>query len=229
MKIEYLLGLFELGQYKQCLAQLQDFLNIHANHTNALLLKAKCLFEISNSKYNRYYEAYDDFIKVLDADPNSLEAFQYATYISVYIIKTDPEKSLELCNKWLDLAPQVHQVEALQYRAQAYRTSKNYPLALKDYDQLISIIQLVFADDRIKLDSALAMAYIEKGQTYLNDLNNPNVALQVFKDSFKYQLPDSQYYFDIASLAFSLQDFEFGGAVALRLFSSGQTVTPQQV
>ena len=229
MKIEYLLDLFELGQYKQCLWHLSDFLYHNNNHPNALLLRGKCLFEVSNARYNRFEEAYEDFIKVLEFDPNNEEALQRTTYIAVFGIKQNIENAIALCSRWLHFAGPKDQIKALTYRAEAYRLSKNYTLALKDYDKLISIAKLVYAEDRVKLDAALSTAYSSKTQLYLHDMSEEALALETFKLSLRYPSPNALLYAEMAKLAFKFQDYEFGGAIALRFFSVNTDIPAQEV
>ncbi|WP_461788430.1 hypothetical protein [Pedobacter sp.] len=229
MKIEYLLDLFESGQYVQCLAHINDFLNHPVNNTELTLLRAKCLFEISDTKYNRFEEAYSNFIEVLEINPTQYEALHYGIHIAVFIIKDHADKVIELCDGWLQWATPTQQIEALNYRAKAYLMLKNFSAALNDYDKLISTVKLVHAADRSQLDSALSIVYLKKAHIALNEMNEPELALNFFKRGFDYHHNDALKYAEISKLAFLHKAYDFGGAAAIQFFSANQNVPVKEV
>jgi hypothetical protein len=229
MKIEYLLDLFESGQYEQCLAHINNSLDLPRNNTELTLLTARNLSKISDANYNRFEGVYAKFIAMLESNPTRYDALHYGIYVAFFILKDRADRVIELCNHWLRWATPIHQIEALNYRANTYLKVKNFNSALNDYDKLISTVKLVHANDRSQLDSALSVAYLEKANIALYQLNDPQLALSFFKGGFDYQYNNTLKYAEISKLAFEYKAYDFGGAAAIRFFSANQNVPMEEI
>ena len=88
------------------------------------------LSNIQNEKYN---EAIDDLLKVIEIDNNNLDA--YHNLARVYYEIRNYDKAIETYNKSIEIYP--HDSDIYYYRAEVYIDKKDYDKAIEDLEKAI--------------------------------------------------------------------------------------------
>lgn len=227
--LEYLHSLYNDNDYETCLEATKLFLLVNDQNTEALLLKAKCEYQIVliqrqveelPENANPFEAVHSSFQSVLQSDPSNKDALLYLAYINIFLLRANLEEAITYCDLLATSAEPETKIKALSYRQSAYQQTGDIQRALEDVDNLIVLINEFYKEDRRALDIELGQVYITKGNLYLEQKNGRKKALEIFKEGMKYVYPGAMTYCAISNLALDHQDYELGGKAAIRAFLS---------
>lgn len=222
--LEYLHSLYNSNNYETCLEATKLFLLVNDQNTEALLLKAKCEYQMvflqgqaeDQQDNNKPFDtAYNSFQSVLKSDPSNKEALLHLAYINIFLIRSNLAEAITYCNLLATSPDPATKIKAISYRQNAYQQTGDMQHALEDADNLIILTREFYKDNRHVLDYELGQIYITKGNLYLEQNNDGKKALEFFREGLEYLYPNTATYSAISNLAFDHQDYELGGKAAV--------------
>ncbi|SIN65495.1 tetratricopeptide repeat protein [Chitinophaga niabensis] len=220
---EQLQSLYEQGNYKQCLEELNLLLLFNTHDTTALLLKGKCLYqvalnEIQSGNEANFTFAANCFEEVLSLSPSHEEAMTFAAYINIFITQGDLPAAIGYCSRLLTSANPITRANALRYRQEAYSLTGKFDLVLKDLETLAELIREIHQNNLPALDQESGDLYFRKGIIHLENFADHSKALEAFREVLKHGHADFSAYCRIAEVALDQGDYETGGEAAVLAF-----------
>lgn len=220
---EQLQSLYEEGNYQQCIEELNLLLLFNTHDTTALLLKGKCLYQLTLAEAESGNEAdftaaVSCFEEVLALSPSHEEAMTFVAYINIFIRQEDLPAAIGYCSKLISSANPVTQAQALRYRQEAYRLTLEYNLALKDLATLAALNKEIYKDNLPALDQESGDVFFKMGMLHLGGFADHEKALEAFREVVKHGHADFRAYCQIAEVALNNGDYETGGEAAVLAF-----------
>lgn len=222
--LEHLQSLYNENKIQECIEATNAFLLFNEENAEALLLKAKCEYElaqgceIEEDFIAMSNKAYSSFIRVLEVMPENESALIFAAYINVFILKSNFLQAIDFCERLKNSEDFDVRLKAISYKQEAYFATKDADNALATMDELIELNKIKFQDDRSKLDKELAGCYTRKAYIYWGLKKDNLKALKVYTESFEYDHMDGGLYCFIANLAFDNNDYVIGGKAMSKTF-----------
>jgi hypothetical protein len=215
-------SLYKQGNFSTCLESLNTFLLFNNNHVAALLLKAKCEYEIASAgagqnedDYSLFTTAYNSFEYLLQLQPTEEVAMLYAVYINAFIIHINLPEAKVYCDILFLSDDETVRVKALQYRKKVNISLGNIDLVLEDLDLMITYYKDLFHDNRSMLDQELSPLYLEKAEIYLWHKKDAQKVFETFNQGKTYAFNYALANCNIANLALDQEEFEIAGEAAL--------------
>lgn len=229
-------SLYKQGNFSACLESLNTFLLFNNDQVEALLLKAKCEYEIAaysaqqdEDDHSLFTIAYNSFEYILQLQPTEETAMLYAVYINAFIIHINLPEAKVYCDILALSDDEAVRVKALQYRRKINFSLGEIDLVLEDLDLTITYYRDLFHDNRSMLDQELSPLYLEKAEIYLWHKKDAQKVFETFNQgkthSFNYALTNC----NIANLALDEEQFEIAGEAALRAVKYGDDESRQDL
>ncbi|MDR6786601.1 tetratricopeptide (TPR) repeat protein [Pedobacter africanus] len=221
--LEYLHSLYNNHDHDACLEAVNLFLLINDKNIEALLLKAKCEYQVAfnegldeegEEQDNMLEPAYNSFKTVLELEPSNEEAMLYLAYINTFLTRANLAESIAYCDVLSKSADLSTRIKAISYRMEACSITGAIAQALEDADSLIGLTRDFYKDNRTALEYELGQIYMKKADLYLEHQQDGKKAMTAFTEALNYLHPDPLTYNTIARLAFDHQEYELGGKAA---------------
>lgn len=227
MDINSLKELYNNGNIEECLKQLEIYLLINPENIDALSLNASCIKEFVYAENNPEetdiyslleptFECYD---KILTIDPVNeaalLDSIELASY---HITNINYQTYIDRADKLMEIATTPESLKkALYFKSLLNETHEHFEEALLNLDDLVALQKEIYKDDRIIRDNEVSTSIIQKTNILRYALNEPQKAVGIFKEYFKYFTSDTAYLFiDIALLGIEQKDYVLAGKAAER-------------
>nr|WP_294784182.1 hypothetical protein [uncultured Flavobacterium sp.] len=213
--IESIEELFNNGKWQECNESVKIFLLLNPDNLGALLLEAKCLYELADLiEDDTYVETMEKvlakFEHIATLETQNKDALLYAAYIIIYIRKTNLHQAVVYCNTMLQIQDFYLQQKALEYKIETNVFLENIDETLADIDVLIQYYKEKFENNKLLLDEHLGTLYERKTYIYLDIKNDIPQAFAASKIKFEHMSEGSLIDIRIAKLAFEQQDYQLG-------------------
>lgn len=160
---------FLLHDYRKAI---EDFGKVKEIEPDNLVIR--CILGFSRDKNSECQEALDEFIDIIEADPNFSEAYVGLALIKINHDKT--EEGLKYLDRAIELNPKNER--AYIYRGDLYFFTKDYEKAITDYENAANIN----ITTKTKVSKKLATAHFKLGLTY-SDKKDYNKAIEHLSSS----------------------------------------------
>jgi len=124
-------GRFEQKQYAVSIELFNNVIEINPNHLSSFLCRGLAHMHTSN-----YEAAENDFSKVIELDDNNFEGYYHRGYVRGFFLDNFLGALLDY-DKAID--NDENHIQSRYERAELYQKNHNYPHAINDYDELVSI------------------------------------------------------------------------------------------
>tara|TARA_Y100001936_G_C16087905_1_gene683255 strand:- start:1132 stop:2535 length:1404 start_codon:yes stop_codon:yes gene_type:complete len=122
---------FEQKQYEVSIELFNNVIEINPNHLSSFLCRG-----LANMHTSKYEAAENDFSKVIELDNNNFEGYYHRGYVRGFFLDNFLGALLDY-DKAID--NDENHIQSRYERAELYQKNHNYPHAIKDYDELVSI------------------------------------------------------------------------------------------
>lgn len=224
--IQDLQSLYNQGELSKCLESLNPFLLVNPDSIEALLLKAKCEYQLASQSFNTerndislYTTAYHSFEYVLKIQPTHEEAMLYAAYINIFVTQDNLPEAQVYCDILVLSENEDTRLKAIGYRRQVNFMLGNMELVLEDIELMISHYKALFPDNRSILDKELSLLYLEKTNIYLWHKEDALKVFQTFREGKAYPHQNYLTHNAVALLALDYQRLELAGEAAFMAFT----------
>ncbi|MBB6271059.1 tetratricopeptide (TPR) repeat protein [Pedobacter cryoconitis] len=234
--IQDLQSFYNQGNFSKCLESLNPFLLVNSDSIEALLLKAKCEYQLASLALNEdkddnslYLASYDSFEYVLKIEPTQEEAMLYASYINIFITQANLPEAQVYCDILALSEDEDIRLKAIGYRRHVNFILGNIDLVLKDITLMINHYQALYPNNRSILDKELSMLYLERTNIYLWHKEDAPKVFQAFNEGKAY--PHNNYLTNnaVALLALDYQQFELAGEAAYMAFEYSDAEPNQEL
>lgn len=225
--LEHLQKLFSERKIQECIEAASIFLLFNEDSIAALLLKAKCHFELGKNcdemaeAMSMFTTAYQNLEKILSQEATHEEALFFAAYICIYFLRENVEDAISYCKQLESSANWRTTLKAFEYLQEAYVLLDDADNALITLTELQTLINLNCENDRSLKDTHLNWVYIRKAYIYLELKNDVPSALEAYKQGFKHAIGGRREDAFIARFAFENNDNDFGTAVFYNALQNG--------
>jgi tetratricopeptide (TPR) repeat protein len=220
---EQLQSLYNQGDYRKCLEEINLLLLFNAQDINALLLKGRCLYQIALNEAEPgdtggFTAAASTFEEVLKLSPSNEEAMAFVAYINIFITRSDVAAAIHYCTQLAASPDPQVQARAIGYRQQGYCLTGNFDLALEDLASLVKLNREIYSNNLPALDQELGDIYFSIGKVYMEGYANHEKALEAFRQVLNHGHADFRVYCRIADIALDNGDYDAGGEAAILAF-----------
>lgn len=228
LSIEQLQSLYNQGDYRECLKEIDLLLLFNPQNIDALLLKGRCLYQVALSEAapgdtDGFTAASNSFEEVLKLSPSNEDAMAFVAYINIFITQTNVAAAINYCTQLAASSDPEVQARAIGYRQQAYCLTGDFDLALEDLASLTELNREIYKNDLPALDQELGDIYFRIGRVHMEGYGDHLKALEAFRRVLKHGHADFRVYCRIADIALDNGDYDTGGeATILALFSDTQ-------
>lgn len=229
MNINNLQKLYTDGQIEECVSQLEIYLLINPENTEALSLKALCIRDIIYREndteqpniYSLLKPAFDCYDKILLIDPDNENALVDNLELANYHLNDiDENEYLKKTVKLLEITTNPESLKkAVNFKSLLYEKMQNFDETLDILDDLIALQKELYKNNRIVRDDEVAYSTIRKTNILRYQLNHPRKAAGVFSENFRFIASNSAYFFiDIALLGLEEEYYTLAGNAAEKAF-----------
>lgn len=234
--IQDLQSLYNQGELSKCLESLNPFLLVNPDSLEALLLKAKCEYQLASQSFNTgrndislYTAAYHSFEYVLKIQPTHEEAMLYAAYINIFVTQDNLPEAQVYCDILVLSENEDTRLKAIGYRRQVNFMLGNMELVLEDIELMISHYKALYPENRSGLDKELSLLYLEKTNIYLWHKEDALQVFQTYREGKAYPHYNYLTHNAVALLALDYQRLELAGEAALIAFTYGDEEPNQEL
>lgn len=225
LNIEQLQSLYNQGDYRGCLEEINLLLLFNTQDTDALLLKGRCLYQVALSEAEPgdtegFTAAISSFEEVLTLSPSNEEAMTFVAYINIFITQSNVAAAISYCTRLIASPDPEVQARAIGYRHQGYCLSGDFDLALEDLASLTELTRKIYCNDLSALDQELGDIYFRKGKVHMEGYGDHVKALEAFRQVLKHRHTDFRVYCRIADIALDNGDYDAAGEAAILAFFS---------
>ncbi|RFS18991.1 hypothetical protein DVR12_25655 [Chitinophaga silvatica] len=213
MELEELENLYNEQAYTEVITQLDTWLQENPENSTGWQLLGLSLLEEAKNTSNTdlaiavYLSAYEAFSKVLDLDPDHLQARLNRAWIGAHEIIEKDTETLSDCSIIIASDNKEAASLALLYRFHLSLMKDEKEAALDDLIAYLEIINNLYTDNLPQLNSARYECFIRVGDLYLQN-NNKTLALEYYKQAFENN-PFTKRIISIMKVAFLLKDYKF--------------------
>ena len=224
--IQDLQSLYNQGELSKCLESLNPFLLVNPDSFEALLLKAKCEYQLASQSFNTdrndtslYATAYHSFEYVLKFQPAHEEAMLYAAYINIFVTQDNLPEAQVYCDILALSENEDTRLKAIGYRRQVNFMLDHMELVLEDIELMITHYKALYPANRSILDKELSLLYLEKTNIYLWHKEDALKVFQTYREGKAYPHHNYLTHNAVALLALDYQRLELAGEAAFMAFT----------